>query len=139
MFYHLRGLLAFTGRLMLCAIFFVSAVAHKVPNFEKVAEMMAQANVPEPRMALAGAIGILAIGSLAVMFGFFARLGAFFLLVFLAAASYYFHPFWKLEEGVDRQQMTIDFMKNVGLMGAMLLIMANGAGPWSIDGKSGKG
>ena len=30
----------------------------------------------------------------------------------------------------------IQFLKNLGLMGAMLLVIANGTGPWSLDSKS---
>ena len=29
----------------------------------------------------------------------------------------------------------ISFMKNISLMGAMLFIMSNGSGPWSLDNK----
>ena len=31
----------------------------------------------------------------------------------------------------------IQFMKNLSLMGTMLFLMANGPGPWSLDGRAG--
>jgi putative oxidoreductase len=61
-----------------------------------------------------------------------ARIGAVLLLTFLALASYYFHPFWKLEGQAQQEQM-IHFMKNLSMMGAMLFIVANGSGPMSVD------
>ncbi len=35
-----------------------------------------------------------------------------------------------------RASLTIQFMKNLGLMGAMLMIVANGSGPGSLDGRA---
>ena len=59
------------------------------------------------------------------------------LLVFLVAATYFFHDFWTFDDPAERQQQTIQFMKNASLVGAMLFIMANGAGAWSLDGRRG--
>src|SRR6185436_18655740 len=53
-------------------------------------------------------------------------------LIFLGLATYYFHPFWK-EDDAHRQTQEIQFMKNVALAGAMLMIIANGPGPFSFD------
>ena len=57
------------------------------------------------------------------------------MLVFLVLATYYFHDFWTLSDPQARQEQTIQFMKNLGLMGAMLLVIANGTGPLSLDGR----
>ena len=56
-----------------------------------------------------------------------ARIGALLLAVFLVVASYYFHPFWNGRWRTNAGSM-IDFMKNLGLFGAMLFIIANGSG-----------
>jgi putative oxidoreductase len=81
---------------------------------------------------LVGAIVFLVAGSVAVIVGYKARTGAVLLLTFLVLASYYFHPFWKLEGQAQQEQM-IQFMKNLSMMGAMLFIVANGSGPMSLD------
>jgi putative oxidoreductase len=130
----IQGFLSLVARLMITAIFLSSAVLNKIPQFNNVAEMMAGKGVPQPKILLAGAIAFLIVGSLSLILGFRARLGALLLLVFLAAATYYFHAFWKLpaEEQMPEQ---IAFMKNLALMGTMVLIMANGAGPWSLDAR----
>jgi putative oxidoreductase len=130
----IQGFLSLVARLMITAIFLSSAVLNKIPQFNNVAEMMAGKGVPQPKILLAGAIAFLILGSLSLILGFRARLGALLLLVFLAAATYYFHAFWKLpaEEQMPEQ---IAFMKNLALMGTMVLIMANGAGPWSLDAR----
>ncbi len=128
----IRGPLTILGRLLLSTIFLTSALGNKIPNFDKVAETMGSVGIPQPRFMLVGAIAFLLLGSLSVIFGFEARLGAALLFVFLVLATYYFHAFWKLEGHAQQEQM-IQFMKNLSMMGAMLFIMANGAGPWSID------
>lgn len=127
-----QGFLSLLARLMITAIFLSSAVMNKIPQFNVVAEMMAGKGVPQPKILLAGAIAFLLLGSVSLILGFRARWGAFLLLVFLVAATYYFHAFWKLpaEEQMPEQIM---FMKNLALMGTMIFFLANGSGPWSLD------
>jgi putative oxidoreductase len=152
----IRGFLSFVARVLLCAIFFMSAVMSKILHFNEVVGMMESAGVPEPRILLPGAILFLIVGSLFVIFGFQARIGALLLLVFLVLATYYFHPFWKMpnptpeqiaaadsekekekvkQEAQEFQMQMINAMKNTSMAGAMLLIIANGAGAWSLDNR----
>jgi putative oxidoreductase len=128
----LRGLLTFLGRLLLCTIFLLSAVGNKIPHFGEVAHVMDSVGIPAPEVLLVGAIVFLIVGSLSVIVGYKARFGAALLLTFLVLASYYFHPFWKLEGQAQQEQM-IQFMKNLSMMGAMLFLVANGSGPMSVD------
>src|SRR6266550_8753539 len=128
----LRGPLTVLGRLLLCTIFFMAAVGNKIPHFSDVAKVMESVGVPAPQLLLVGAIVFLVVGSLSVIVGYKARVGATLLLIFLVLASYYFHAFWKMEGQAQQEQM-IQFLKNLSMMGAMFFIVANGAGPWSID------
>ena len=132
MFEAIRGPLTVVGRLLLCTIFLLAALGNKIPHFNEVASIMASAGIPAPRLLLVGAIVFLVVGSLSVIVGYKARLGAVLLLTFLVLASYYFHPFWKLEGQAQQEQM-IHFMKNLSMMGAMLFVTANGSGPMSLD------
>src|SRR6266404_3783044 len=130
----LRGPLTVLGRLLLSTIFLLSAVGNKIPHFGDVAKVMESVGVPAPQFLLAGAIVFLLVGSLSVIAGYKARIGAVLLLTFLALASYYFHPFWRLEGQAQQEQM-IQFMKNLPMMGAMLFVVANGSGPMSVDSR----
>ena len=133
----LQGVLSAAARVLIGLIFLMSAVGNKIPNFESVAGYMASEGVPAPKVLLAGAIAFLVVGSLSVMAGAWTRIGAAMLLVFLAAATFYFHDFWTFE-GQERQTQTIQFMKNLSLMGAMLFLIANGPGAMSVDALRGK-
>jgi putative oxidoreductase len=128
----LRGALTVLGRLLLCTIFVLAAVGNKIPHFTEVAKVMESVGVPASHFMLAGAIVFLLAGSLSVIAGYQARIGAVLLLTFLVLASYYFHPFWKLEGQAQQEQM-IQFMKNLSMMGAMFFIVANSSGPMSLD------
>ncbi|MDZ4684473.1 MAG: DoxX family protein [Planctomycetaceae bacterium] len=122
------------GRVFLCTVFLLSAVGNKIPKFNQVAGYMGSEGVPAPQILLAGAIAFLIVGSTAVIAGYQARFGASLLAVFLVLATYYFHDFWTMPPEQAQEQM-IQFMKNLGLLGAMLFIVANGSGAGSLDNR----
>src|SRR5262249_30675397 len=125
----LRGPLSVAGRVLLCVIFVMATVGKKIPDYAGTIEVMEKVGVPAPHVLLAGALAFLLVGSLSVIVGYKARIGAVLLAVFLVLASYYFHPFWKFEGEAKDMQM-IHFMKNLSMFGAMLFIIANGPGAW---------
>ena len=131
--YVARGVLAVLGRIMLCTIFFMAAVGNKIPHFNAVAGVMASQGIPAAPIMLVGAIVFLIVGSLSVIVGYKAPIGATLLLIFLVLATYFFHDFWKESDPKAVQDQMIQFMKNLSMMGAMLLIIANGPGPFSLD------
>lgn len=133
----LNGLASLGGRIALGTIFLMSAVGNKIPNFSGVAGYMSSEGVPAASIMLAGAIVFLIVGALSVMSGFKARIGAGLLLVFLVLATFFFHDFWTFEGEAVQAEM-IQFMKNLALMGAMLHVIANGSGAWSLDNKLAK-
>lgn len=127
-----QGLVAVGGRVLIALIFLMSAIGSKIPKFTNVAEYMASEGVPIPRIMLSGAIVFLIIGSFSIIVGYKVRFGAGMLLVFLLLATYFFHDFWGVE-GEEKEAQMIQFMKNLSLMGTMLFLIANGAGPISMD------
>jgi len=137
--YAIQGLIAAVGRILLVAIFLVSAVTLYIMKFDTAVELLAnegfpREGTPNAQHMIMGAAAFTIIGSLSVMLGFKARLGALLLAVFLCLATYYFHDFWNMADDPTRQQAeTIQFMKNVSMLGAMLFIIANGSGAGSVD------
>jgi putative oxidoreductase len=129
----ISGILTVAARTMMALIFLMSAVGNKIPNFNGVAQYMAGEGVPAPKLMLAGASVFLLVGSVSLVLGYKARIGAGLLLVFLLLATYFFHDFWTFADAAERQQQTIQFMKNLSMMGAMLFVVAGGSGAWSLD------
>src|SRR4051794_10303312 len=105
----IQGALSVLGRIMLCTIFIMATVGNKIPNFSSVAEYMGKEGVPAPRLMLVGAIVFLIVGSLSVLLGFKARIGAALLLVFLILATYFFHDFWTVSDPQAKQEQMIQF------------------------------
>lgn len=137
--YAVQALIAAVGRILLVAIFLISAVTLYIMKFDTAVGMLAAEGVPREgtpnaQHMIIGAAVFTIVGSLSVMLGFKARIGAFLLAVFLCLATYYFHDFWNMADDPARQQLeTIQFLKNASMLGAMLFIIANGSGPGSID------
>ena len=133
----LQSTLVLTSRIFLGAVFLMTAAGHLIPDFSKVCADMEARNVPLPSFMLVASIVFLLAGSLSIIIGFRARIGAGLLFVFLAMSSFLFHAFWRYE-GDARENEMIHFLKNLALMGAMVLMMAHGSGPLSIDAWRGK-
>ncbi len=132
-----NGVAAVIGRVMIATIFLMSAVGNKIPNFSQTAQYMTANGVPLPSLSLVAAIVFLIVGSVSVVLGYYARIGAALLLVFLILATYFFHNFWAYE-GQEQQLQMIQFMKNLSMMGTMVFIMAVGSGPLRLDERNPK-
>lgn len=130
----MTALLNLLARVLIVGIFLMSALGNKIPQFNAVAGYMAAEGVPQPQLMLAGAIFFLIAGSVSVVLGYRTGTGAGMLLIFLILATYFFHDFWNFT-GQERQMQMIQFLKNVSLMGTMLLLMTHGPGRLSLDGR----
>lgn len=119
------------GRIFVALIFLGSGI-NKVQNFAATQTKMAEVGIPAPGLLLPLAILFLLVGSLSLILGFRVRIGSGLLIVFLILATLFFHDFWTFE-GAARQMQQIQFMKNLGLLGGLLLVAANGPGEWSLE------
>lgn len=122
------------GRVLLALIFLTSGVG-KLFAFAGTAQYMASMGMPAPSVFLVVAIIIEVLGALSVIVGFKARCGAAALIVFTVVATAVFHQFWTLE-GMERQIQMIMFMKNLSMIGGLLLVIAFGPGRFALDSRS---
>jgi putative oxidoreductase len=122
-----------TGRILLSLIFLLSGF-NKIVGFAGTAGWMASKGLPMAEVLVAITIVIEIGASLMIITGFKARLGATALLLWMIPVTFIFHNFWAVP-AADQQIQQIMFMKNLGLMGGMLYIMAFGSGPMSVDKK----
>lgn len=117
------------GRAFLAAIFLKAAVANTL-GFQGIVEMMTSRGLPVPQLLLLGNIFCTLVGGICILLGFKARLGAILLIIFLVPTTFVFHnPFTNPDEWNA-------FLKNFGLVGAMLFIYYYGTGPVSLDAAS---
>ena len=114
------------GRILLALIFLKSGIG-KIGNFAGTAQYMASQGMPFTTFFLVGAICFELVGSITIILGYFTRLGAILLLIFLVPTTLIFHNIW-----VDPKMM-IHFMKNVSMFGGLLILLSAGAGRFSLD------
>lgn len=117
------------GRILLSAIFVISGLS-KIPNFAATQQYMATYGMPATTLFLIAAMILEVGGGLLVLLGYKTRWGAVALLVFLIPATLIFHTKFS-----DQVQM-IMFMKNLAIMGGLLIVWAFGAGAISLDART---
>ena len=133
----LKGLAGVLGRVLLCALFLTAAAGYAFPGLMSMAQSVAAQAAPTPKWALVGGVVLLVVGCLSVVLGYRARLGASLLLALLVLATYHFHGinFWTLVSAQARQEQIFHLATSISMMGAMLLVIANGPGQMSLDAK----
>jgi putative oxidoreductase len=122
----LKGFGILIGRILLVLIFLQSGII-KIENFQGTAQYMGKFGMPYTNFFLVGAIFLELVGSVTVISGYFARLGAFLLIIFLIPTTLIFHTNFS-----DPMQQ-IHFMKNVSMFGGLLVLLTVGAGRFSLD------
>ena len=68
-----QGCVSLLARLMMVAVFLFSAFDSKIRHFSQTAEYMRSEGIPNPRLALFGAIGLILLGGLSLPAGAWTR------------------------------------------------------------------
>jgi putative oxidoreductase len=126
-----RPTTALIGRVCLATIFLMSGVT-KFVDLESSIRYATTVGLPWPEGLIPLGAAVEVLGGLSILFGVVARIGALALAAFTAIATFYFHDFWNFG-GLERQAQMIHFLKNLAILGGMLLLMAEGAGRYSLD------
>ena len=125
------------GRLALVAIFIQSGFG-KLMAPEGLTGMLTNKGLPAP-MALAYLAGVVELGlGFLVAIGWQTRLAGAGLIVFTIIATLIAHNFWDMADAAARRANQIHFMKNLAIIGALLMVMANGAGRYAVDRKGAR-
>ncbi len=120
------GYVAPVGRLALGLIFLLAGV-NKITGYSGTVGYMESHGLP-----LAGLLAVLTIlveilGALALITGWQGRWAALVLAAFLVPVTLIFHGPW-----IEGQMQS--FLKNVAIFGGLLMVVANGPGPYSLEG-----
>jgi uncharacterized membrane protein YphA (DoxX/SURF4 family) len=101
-------------------IFLASGLAHLTKREEMVAYAEAKGvAAPKTMVPLTGLMII--AGGLSVLLWAWVDVGAWLLVLFLLAAAFRVHAFWREEDDVVRQVELAHFMKNLALAGAAIV------------------
>jgi len=122
----MANLIDLVGRILISALFLISAY-NKIFSIDGSMSWMEGFGVPG--FLIYPAIALEIILPLCILIGYQARIAAGFLAIFCLATAFIFHL-----DFTDPMQK-ISFLKNIGLAGGFLFIIANGTKDWSFDKK----
>jgi putative oxidoreductase len=126
------------GARMLLAVIFIMSGFGKITGFSGTVAGIAAQGIPLPEVAAAGAIAVEFLGGLLLVAGWKARWAAAAIFLFIIPTTYFFHnPGASPPE--QAQMQTIQLLKNLSIMGGMLMVLAFGPGGWSLDAWRSKG
>lgn len=132
-----QNVAALIGRVLLGLIFILSGF-NKIGGFAGTAGYMASQGMPFASVLAVGAIVVELGGGLMLLAGWKARWAAAALFLFVIPATLIFHAFWAADPAQAQNQF-IHFMKNVSIMGGMLMVVAMGPGAFSVDERGNAG
>ena len=82
-------------------------------------------------LLLVGVIICLIIGSLMILIGYYASVGSVFILLYWIPFTLIVYSFWN-DPLELRRVNSLYFMRNLGTAAALMLLVANGAGKFSV-------
>lgn len=119
-----RNLADLLGRVLMSLIFVVSGL-QQIRNYVGTQAYMELHGVLGT--LLPAVIAVQVIGAVAMAAGYKTRACAFLLAIFTLLTALLFHS------DTDTSAQAVQFMKNLAMTGGFLVVLAHGAGEWSLD------
>ncbi len=119
------------ARILIACIFLFEAY-DSIVFFKSTKELMTAYNITwQQDLLLSGAIFLLLLGGILILIGYRSGLGAILLLLYWVPVTFILHSWWN--DPVELQRIeSINFMKNIAIIGGLLMIYINGSGRYSI-------
>ena len=121
------------GRILLALVFLVAGV-RKIMAPAASAGYLAKLGFPAPEVMVWVAIAFELGGAILLILGWKTRWGALALALFTLIATFAAHRFWEFDAAQYANQMN-HFLKNLAIVGGMIILAATGPGPLSVDGR----
>jgi putative oxidoreductase len=111
------------GRILYGGFFLYNAY-HHFTGVSAMAPYAGSKGVPAPKAAILGSGVLLALGGLSSLLGVKPRLGILCVVLFLLPVTFTMHNYWADRDPQARQMNQAHFNKNIGLLGAALMLLA---------------
>ena len=122
------GVALLIGRVLFAAVLGFLALGNLL-DLENSVGYAEHKGAPMPRILVPLTSAALVAGAGSILIGAFPAVGTLFVLGFLVGVTPVMHDFWT-QEGMDRQNEQIHFLKNAGLAGGALVFLALSTTPW---------
>ena len=121
---------ALIGRLIFGGYFLFAGLGH-FTGLKGMAGYAKSKGVPAPTLAVAGAGLLIIVAGALVVLGWHADWGAWMIVLFLLGVTPMMHNFWSAAPAAKQDEL-INFTKNLGLLGAALMIASIESWPYSL-------
>ncbi len=119
------------ARVFLAFIFFFEAY-DSIRHFKATKEAMTSYGITwNQDILLSCCLFLLILGGILVLIGYRSKLGAIMLLIYFIPVTFILHSWWNDPGDIKRIQ-SILFMKNLAIMGGLLMVVVNGSGKYSV-------
>jgi len=110
------------GRIITGGFFLTSGINH----FAKLSMMAGYAKskgTPAPELAVGGAGALLILGGASLLLGYHPTIGALLLVICLLGFAFGIHNYWAVQDPQAKQAEQVNFMKNMALVGFLLMTL----------------
>ncbi len=118
--------LPLAARVCLCLIFLKAGISH-ILGFNSTVAMMTNKGLPIASILLLFTVIFQLLGGFSLLLGYKVNIGSMLLILFLIPATLVF------ENPIANPSEINGFLKNIGLIGGLLMVIYTGAGALSID------
>ncbi|HKD79955.1 MAG TPA: DoxX family protein [Candidatus Angelobacter sp.] len=119
------------GRLVFGGFFLINGVKH-LKERKSYTGYAQSKNVPLAEAAVAATGVALIAGGTSILLGIKPKIGAATIAAFLGGVSPVMHDFWRIEDPQQRMHETINFTKNLALLGGALALLGVDE-PWPVS------
>ena len=111
------------GRILLGGYFIKNGYNH-LKNLNMLTGYAQSKGVPMPKIAVFVTGLMLLFGGLGILLGVYVQLSILLLVVFLLITTFKMHQYWTVTDPMQRMGEHVNFYKNLGLLGAVLMLLA---------------
>jgi len=119
------------ARILIACIFLFEAY-DSIKFFKSTKETMTQYGITwQQDILLFSAIFLLIVGGILILIGYRSNFGAILILLYWIPVTFIMHSWWNDPIEIQREE-SIAFMKNIAIIGGLMMIFVNGSGRYSI-------
>ena len=111
------------GRVLLGGYFIKNGYNH-LKNLNILTGYAQSKDVPMPKVAVFVTGLVFLLGGLGIVLGIYIKLSVFLLSVFLLFVTFKMHQYWTVSDPMQKMGEHVNFYKNLGLLGAVLMLLA---------------
>lgn len=112
----------FIGKVLFGGYFVYSGISH-FTNLESMTGYSISKGIPMAKFGVIISGLMIVLGGASVIANFHMKLGLILIGVFLVVVTFMMHQFWKQKDPMGKMAETIQFSKNLALLGATLMFL----------------